>query len=55
MNIFVFQMAHQDNTAQVFNFFSLMATWTAPISATLRLIGIGTDFPILFLIENQVP
>ena len=30
-------------SAQVFIFFSLKATWTAPISAPLRLIGIGTD------------
>jgi hypothetical protein len=55
MDFFIFQMVHQDNTAQVLILFSLMATWAAPISALPKLIGIGTDFPIFFLIESQVP
>jgi hypothetical protein len=55
MDIFIFQMVHQDNTAQVFLFFLWMATWAAPISTLWKLIGIGTDFPIFFLIESQVP
>jgi len=55
MDILIFQMVHQDNTAQVFILFLLMAAWAAPISAMRKLISIGTDFPIFFLIESQVP
>ena len=55
MNLFVFFMVHQDNAAQVFILFLLTLTWAAPISAMRKLISIGTDFPIYFLIENQVP
>ena len=55
MDIFIFYRVHQDNTAQVFFLFSLMATWAAPISIIRKLISIGTDFPILFLMESQVP
>lgn len=55
MNIFIFPMVHQDNTAQDFIFSVLMEAWAAPISALRKLISIGTDFPIMFLIESQVP
>ena len=53
MDNFIFQMGHQDCTAQVFILFSLMVTWTAPISAALRLVGIGTDFPMFFSMEKS--
>jgi hypothetical protein len=55
MIIFIFQMVHQDNTAQVFILSLLMATWAAPISVLRKLIGIGTDFSMLSLMESQVP
>ncbi len=55
MNILIFQIVHQDNTAQVIVLFLLMATWAAPISVIRKLISIGTDFPMFFLIESRVP
>lgn len=54
MIIFISLTVHQDNTAQIFILFLFMVICAAPISKHLKLIGIGTDFPIDFLIESQV-
>lgn len=53
MILFIFKMVHRDCTVQVFILSLVRVTWTAPISALRKLIGIGTDFPINFLIESQ--
>ena len=53
MDLFNFQTGHQDCTAQVSDCFERMVTWAAPIFKSRKWMGIGTDFPMIFLMENQ--